>query len=66
MGRNDYQSGFVVGQTGGVGKPPYDPRDPLTMKFVNEFNRGYDDGYSARLRAVTRPSSKTMPEVPRR
>ena len=56
-----YDRGFAVGRSGQVGRPPYDPRDPLTMIFVNDFNRGFDDGEIARLLASTRPHNEVIP-----
>jgi hypothetical protein len=60
-----YQSGFLTGRHGAVGRPPYDPRDPLTMVFVNEYNRGYDDGCKAKLGASIRLSESAGLRLPR-
>ena len=65
MGANYYHFGFGVGKAGLVGRPPYDPRDPLTMTFVNEYNRGYDDGCKAKLAASIRLSESAGPRLPR-
>jgi hypothetical protein len=65
MAMGYYQSGFFTGQSGAVGRPPYDPRDPRTMIYVNEYNRGYDDGCKAKLAASARLSESTGPRPPR-
>jgi len=62
---NHRQNGFFAGQSGMVGKPPYDPRDPLTMSFVNEYNQGYDEGCRVALGAMIRLNNQLNPDLPR-
>ena len=52
MGMDYYGNGYFAGKRGAVGRPPYDPRDPMTMKFVNLYNQGFNDGMRARHREV--------------
>ena len=65
MAASKYGIGFSTGRMGCVGRPPYDPRDPLTMQSVNEYNRGYVDGCRARMAARMRLGENVVPRMPR-
>jgi hypothetical protein len=66
MSANYYDLGFSAGKTGCVGRPPYDPRDPLTMKWVMEYNAGHDAGRKARFLESTSPNMQVAPRLSRK
>ena len=56
--------GYDAGRAGTVARPSYDPRDPLTMVFLNDYDRSYDAGAKARVQDLPKPPVIIGPVCP--